>query len=241
MKGSQGRRPLVISHAACAGHAPENTLAGVRRALELGADAVEVDVRATADGVPVLLHDETLERTTSGRGPLRSLPFAALGGLDAGQGERVPALAAAVALLAGRALLVAEIKEAGIEARVEAALAPLGPQGGQVWSFLPDVLAAYGRLAPHRPRVLLVGAEGLGQWPRPLALARELGAAGLSVRHEALTPPRVAQVREAGLLLYAWTADDPHDLGRLLALGLDGIVTNYPDRLRALLRRGPAP
>ncbi len=230
------RPPLVISHAACAGHAPENTLAGVEKALALGADAVEVDVRATADGVPVLLHDETLDRTTDGRGPLRSLPLSAVRALDAGQGQRVPTLAEVVAAVRGRALLVAELKEVGIEAQVEAALAPLGDEGAEVWSFLPAVLARVGRMAPRRRRVLLVGAEAMGRWPEPLRLAREVGTAGLSVRHEALTRRVAAAVREAGLLLYAWTADDPRDLQRLLTLAPAGIVTNYPERLRPLLR-----
>jgi len=235
-RSSLPKGPLVISHAGCAGHAPENTLAGIVRALALGAEAVEVDVRATADGVPVLMHDETLDRTTDGHGPLRSYPLARLRRLDAGSDERVPTLAEAVAQLAGRALLVAEIKEGGIEQQVEAALAPLGQEEAQVWSFLPDVLASYRRIAPHRRTVLLAEARSMARWPVPLQLAREVGAAGLSVRHEWVTAEVAAQVREAGLSLYAWTADEPADLRRLLLLGLDGIVSNYPERA-LLLRR----
>ncbi|HXG41283.1 MAG TPA: glycerophosphodiester phosphodiesterase family protein [Dehalococcoidia bacterium] len=232
-----GTLPLVISHAGCAGHAPENTLAGIARALALGAEAVEVDVRSTADGVPVLLHDATLDRTTDGRGPLRSWTLDRLRRLDAGSGERVPTLAEAAALAAGRALLVAEIKEPGIEGQVEASLAPLGPEDAQVWSFLPQVLASYGRIAPRRRRVLLVGAEAMARWPLPLLQAREVGAAGLGLPHEAVTLKVAAQVREAGLLLYAWTADDPSHLERLLLLGPDGVVSNYPERALRLRRQ----
>jgi glycerophosphoryl diester phosphodiesterase len=82
-------RPLVISHAGCAGHVPENTLAGIRAALEIGADAIEVDIQAGADGVPVLMHDLTVNRTTDGSGDLASLTPRQLRALDAG-GERVP-------------------------------------------------------------------------------------------------------------------------------------------------------
>ena len=78
-------RPLVISHRACDGYAPENTLAGIRAALEIGADAVEIDVQASADGVPVLMHDLTLDRTTSGKGDLSSFTAAQPG---AGRAER---------------------------------------------------------------------------------------------------------------------------------------------------------
>ncbi|GAG26499.1 unnamed protein product, partial [marine sediment metagenome] len=76
-------RPLVISHAACAGHAPENTLAGIRAALEMGADAIEVDVQASADGVPVLMHDLTVDRATNGSGDLASLALEQLQALRA--------------------------------------------------------------------------------------------------------------------------------------------------------------
>src|SRR5579885_1334008 len=99
-------RPLVISHAACKGHAPENTLAGIRAALELGCEAIEIDVHTTVDGVPVLLHDDTLDRTTDGKGDVRGMPLAELQRLDAGArtfgdrfaGERVPTLEQALAL-----------------------------------------------------------------------------------------------------------------------------------------------
>ena len=107
-------RPLVISHRACAGHAPENTLAGIRRALELGADGIEIDVQATADGVPVLMHDLTVDRTTNGHGELAKMTLAELQALDAG-GEPPPTLADVLQLTKGRALLVAEIKQPGIE------------------------------------------------------------------------------------------------------------------------------
>ena len=84
-----GTRPLVISHAGCAGKAPENTLAGIRAALELQVDAIEVDVRASADGIPVLLHDATLERTTNGRGLVADATLAELTALDAGGARAV--------------------------------------------------------------------------------------------------------------------------------------------------------
>src|SRR3989304_10422937 len=96
--------PLVIPHAACAGHAAENTLAGIRAALQIGADAIEVDVQASADGVPVLMHDLTLDRTTSGSGDLASFRWEQLQALDAG-GEPVPTFAQTLEMSGGRAPL----------------------------------------------------------------------------------------------------------------------------------------
>src|SRR6266516_311988 len=109
--------PLIISHAACRGSAPENTLAGVRAALAQGVDAIEVDVHASSDGVPVLIHDATLDRTTDSSGRVSERSFADLRRLDAGaqgfegrfRGERIPALAEAAELTRGRCLLIAEI------------------------------------------------------------------------------------------------------------------------------------
>ncbi|MCH7522869.1 MAG: glycerophosphodiester phosphodiesterase family protein, partial [Chloroflexi bacterium] len=141
-------RPLIISHAACAGHAPENTLAGVNAALEIGADAIEVDVQASADGVPILMHDLTLDRTTNGSGDLASLTWEQLSALDAG-GEPVPTFAQALDLTRGRALLVAEIKRPGCEE----ALADVVRNAGaldevMVWSFRAPVLEAMRRAGP---------------------------------------------------------------------------------------------
>jgi glycerophosphoryl diester phosphodiesterase len=92
------RLPLVTSHAACKGHAPENTLAGIHEAIRLGADAIEIDVHCTADGVPVLLHDETVDRTTDGTGNIHEMTLEVARMLDAGarqfapkfSGERIP-------------------------------------------------------------------------------------------------------------------------------------------------------
>ncbi len=234
----EGPWPLVIAHAGCAGHAPENTLRAIRCALSLGAEAVEVDVRFTADGVPVLMHDETVDRTTNGRGPVASLSWQEVRALDAGGGERVPSLEEAGRALAGHALLVVEVKAPGGEEAVAQAIeATVGLEGAQVWSFWPQVLAAMARVAPGLPRVLLVPLQAAATWPQPLEVARRVGAMGVSVEHEALDQGRVEEVRRAGLRLYTWTVDHEAHLARVLLLGVDGIVSNYPER--ALAVRGP--
>ena len=84
------RLPLVTSHAACKGHAPENTLAGIERAIALGADAIEIDVHCTSDGVPVLIHDKTVDRTTDGTGDIHEMTLDVARALDAGARQFVP-------------------------------------------------------------------------------------------------------------------------------------------------------
>ncbi|MDO8612797.1 MAG: glycerophosphodiester phosphodiesterase [Dehalococcoidia bacterium] len=229
--------PLVISHAACGGHAPENTLAGVRAALDIGADAIEIDVQASADGIPVLMHDLTLDRTTSGKGELSSFTAAQLATLDAG-GEPVPTFAQALELTRGRALLVAEIKRPGCEE----ALADVVRSGGtladvMVWSFLPPALEAMRRAEPRLPGGLLVAPQSMGNWRAMRELALRLGMQAVSVFHLSLDAEVVSQARRSGLTVYAWTADAEAHIQRLIELDIDGIVTNFPERALALLGR----
>ena len=230
-------RPLIISHAACAGHAPENTLAGVNAALEIGADAIEVDVQASADGVPILMHDLTLDRTTNGSGDLASLTWEQLSALDAG-GEPVPTFAQALDLTRGRALLVAEIKRAGCEGALADVIRNAGALDKvMVWSFLPPALKAMRQAEPELPGSLLIAPQSMGNWPSMRELALRLGLQAVSLPHPSLNVDVVTQARHSGLAVYAWTADTESDIQRLIDLDADGIVTNYPDRALALLGR----
>ncbi len=230
-------RPLIVSHAACAGHAPENTLAGVKAALEIGADAIEVDVQASADGVPILMHDLTLDRTTNGSGDLASLTWEQLSALDAG-GEPVPTFAQALDLTRGRALLVAEIKRPGCEDALADAVRGAGALDEvMVWSFLAPALEAMRQAEPRMPGSLLIAPRSMGDWPSLRELALRLGLQAVSLPHASLNSDVVTQARRSGLAVYAWTADAESDIQRLIDLDADGIVTNYPDRALALLGR----
>ncbi len=235
--------PLVISHAACKGHAPENTLAGIRAALSIGVDAIEIDVHCTADRVPVLIHDATVDRTTDGSGAVADLPLSRLQLLDAGcrvfdgrfTGERLPSLADTLDLTRGHCLLVIEIKAEGIEREVAEAI------GGHtadvmVWSFHPGVVAHMREVAPSIPCARLSPPiEG-----PPDALFAETvcaGAQAMSVHHTSVSASLVRAAALRGLSVYAWTADDPADHRRLAAAGATGIVTNFPDVLARELDR----
>jgi len=227
---------LVISHAACGGHSPENTLAGVRKALGFGVDAIEIDVQASADGVPVLMHDVTVDRSTNGSGNVAALSLDDLRALDAG-GEPVPTLAEALELTTGTAVLVIEVKQPGIEKRIAAvvrerkALAEV-----MVWSFFPEALAGMRRAEPGIPAGLLVAAESLPHWPRMRELAVRTGLQAVSVFFAGINEEIARDCQRSGLALYAWTADSKREMSRLIELGIDGICTNYPDKAIALLR-----
>jgi glycerophosphoryl diester phosphodiesterase len=239
---ARGRRPLVISHAACKGHAPENTLAGIRAALDFGSDAIEIDLHCTADGTPVLLHDDTVDRTTDGAGDVRTLTLAQVQRLDAGAqgfegrfaGERVPTLHEVLRLTLGQALLVMEIKQARIEEAVLGVVRELNAaEHVMVWSFQPAVVARMRALAPEIPCSLL--------WSERNPNAQELLAAALAGNAQAVSPQHslideqlMTRALRRGLAVYAWTVDEAADIGRVAALGVDGICSNFPDRVRAL-------
>ena len=234
-------QPLVISHAACAGHAPENTLAGLRLALHMGVDAIEIDVHLSADGIPVLIHDDSVDRTTDGRGPVASLTLAELRELDAGarspfetfRGEKVPTLAEAMELTRGRALLVIEIKPPDIEEGVLEAVRRAGAlDWAMIWSFHPGVVAEVRRREPRLPAGLLTLSlsDAIAQQ------ALELGAQAAGVFYQNLSEERVRLAHRRALAVHAWTADQPPEVRRLAAAGVDGIVTNFPDRAKSFLR-----
>jgi glycerophosphoryl diester phosphodiesterase len=230
------RRPLVISHAACGGHAPENTLAGIRAALDFGVDAIEIDVRASADGMPVLMHDATVDRTTNGSGAVAEFSLEQLRGIDAG-GEPVPTLIEVLANTVGRALLVIEVKQPGIEERIATVVRDCGALDDvMAWSFIPQALESMRRVEPRLPGSLLVGTEMLPRWSVMRELTLRLGLQGVSVSFAGIDERLILDCQRSGLALYAWTVDSKKDIARLIDLGIEGICTNFPDKALALLK-----
>ncbi len=235
------RRPLVTSHAACKGHAPENTLAGIEAALRLGADAIEIDVHCTSDGVPVLIHDDAVDRTTDGTGSVHEMTFDAVRALDAGarqfapqfQGQRIPTLAEVLDLTAGKALLQIEIKQAGIEDRVAAAVRDAGAiESCEVHSFAAKCVRAMRDVEPRIAAALLTDGRRVIDWQEFFSFALSLDAQGVSVYHSWATPERVRQGQLRSLTFMVWTVDDEGDMRTMVDAGVDSICSNFPDLVR---------
>jgi glycerophosphoryl diester phosphodiesterase len=232
----------VIAHRGASAEAPENTLVAFRRALEIGVDGVELDAHLSADGVPVVIHDPLLERTTDGHGLVKDQPLAALRRLDAGRrfderfaGERIPTLAEALEALRGVRVIV-EIKNGplyypGIASRVLAAIAEVGHPSVTISSFDHPVLLEVKAAAPQVPTAVLYAARPID----PVRLARDAGAALLHPNWAYVTGEMVGQAHAAGLRVETWTVDEPAHLRHVIATGVDGVMTNHPDRLRAVL------
>ena len=238
-------RATVIGHRGACGHAPENTLASLARARALGLDWVEFDTRLSADGVPVLLHDETLERTTDGVGPVQARSARELAGLDAGgwfgagfRGERLPTLAAAVELLvAGGMRANVELKSSpgsadALAAAVVATLRRHWPRDAPpplLSSFDPACLAAARARAPELPRALLFETVP-ADWPEQLAA---LGCVALHCDHRAATAALVRELHRRRLACRVYTVNDAPRAAELDAIGVDAVVSDFPDRLLA--------
>jgi glycerophosphoryl diester phosphodiesterase len=214
--------------------APENTLAGIRKAAAAGLGAVEFDVMLSADQVPVLIHDETLERTTDGRGAVAATPYARLAELDAGAwfgrefaGEPVPSFEQAGKLCAELGLWAnVEIKPAqGFERETGAIAAKLAQALWHGVSFHPASLAAARESAPGLARGFLTERIEPG-W---VETASALGCASLHCNCEYLTQAQADEVRTAGYWLLCYTVNDPDSARRLFSWGVNAIFTDRPD------------
>jgi len=234
--------PRWIAHRGAGKLAPENTLAAFRLGASHGYRAFECDVKLSADGVPFLLHDATLQRTTSGYGPASALTWDELSRLDAGAwhsrryaGEPIPTFAAIARFcLRNDFALDVEIKPSpGSELETGRAVAAAA---ASLWSsatvpplltsFLPVALQGARETAPQLPRALLLDTLRVG-W---LDEAKALGCVGVVTNYAVLDAASLAAIHGAGMRGLVYTVNDPAEARRLDALAIDGIVTDAVDR-----------
>lgn len=219
---------LRIGHRGAAGHAPENTLASLERAIALGADLVEFDVRRSADGALVLLHDPTVDRTTNGKGKVEALPLRKLRSLDARNGERIPLLEEALACLSGRAGAMIEMKVPGIAAEVSRVVQISRFQGPVIFaSFIHQELRVV-RKVKNQSDILALFEK---MPPNPGFLMNALQATHAGLALKIVSPGSVRRFQAMGIRVFVFTVDEPEDINRMRSLGVEGIISNFPDRL----------
>jgi glycerophosphoryl diester phosphodiesterase len=232
-------RVVNIAHRGASARYPENTLAAFRAAIEAGADMCELDVMLTRDGGAVVIHDETLERTTNGQGRVADATLAEIKRLEAsGQfgaqfaGERVPTLDEVFALTHGRCALNVELKCAGAE-RIACELIRKYDE------LNTSMLSSFDWDALRRARAIEPGVRiGLLAEEKPqelLEAAAEMRAYAINAHHKLASADLCAQAHRRGLKVYVWTVDDPNQMQAKIEAGVDGIMTNYPERLAALV------
>lgn len=222
-----------IGHRGACGHAPENTLASMRKALELGVHGFEFDIQMSKDGEPVVIHDETLERTTGGKGNVSDYTLEALQQLDAGQGEKIPSLRNVLDLVDQRCRLFIELKAPGSEVPVADILKHYVEQMGwtyeqlYVCAFDHFQIAAIKKINPEiRTSALLAGI------PVSLAaIAQEAGAWSINPNIHHISKALVDDAHRRGLKVLTWTANTEAHIAKAKALGVDGIFSDFPERI----------
>jgi glycerophosphoryl diester phosphodiesterase len=238
------RRPVVVGHRGAMGHCPENTMTSFRRAVELGADWIEFDIHLSSDGAAVVIHDETLERTTNGKGAVGRHTLEQLRHLDAGSwfgpehaGERIPTLPQ----------VLDWAREAGTFVDVELKSGPV------VYPGIEQVLVDALREARMTERAIVISfdhhavqrvkkadatvATGVlyaGRPVDPVALARAASADALLPHWAYVRPDDVVAAHAAGIAVAPWVSSDPHVAKMMFQMGVDGLGTNHPDVVRPI-------
>jgi glycerophosphoryl diester phosphodiesterase len=236
---------LVIAHRGASGYAPENTLVAFRKAAQMGAGFIETDLQLSRDARFVAIHDSTLDRTTNGKGTVQEFTLEELRKLDAGSWfgsdfvhERIPTLDEILALSKKLdVVFYLEMKPAGTWGGEHSLVAALRKSGeihrAIVISFDPAILEAVRRLEP----TLMTGLLYEGEIENPIARAKEIGARQIAVRGDLVSPALLAEAKKRELQVVCWTVNNPAHIRMLISAGVDGIMSDYPDRLLAASQR----
>jgi glycerophosphoryl diester phosphodiesterase len=238
---------LVIAHRGASGHAPENTLAAFKKAVTMGATFIETDLQMSRDARLVAIHDATLNRTTNGEGLVHDMTLAHLRQLDAGSwfgseyaGERIPTLEEILVFSKKNdVVFYLELKPQGSWGGEHALIGALRESGeiprAVVISFDAAVVLNLRKIEP----TMMTGLLHDGQIENPIEKAVEVGARQLLVRGDLVTPALLTGARKKDLQVVCWTVNHPVHMRMLIAAGIDGIMSDYPDRLVAAVKKEP--
>ena len=237
----------VFAHRGASGYAPENTIVAIKKAIEMKADGIEIDIQLTKDGKIVVMHDWKVDRTTTGRGYVYELDYDYIKTLDAGQwftkdfiGETVPTLEEVLDILPKDMMLNIEIKDTArhhtnIEEKMLEVLKkyPDKFENIIVSSFHHDKIKKRQKLEPKLKLALLTDSEFI-------EIEKYLSSNGLSSYSyhpeiNLISKEDVEKLHDSGVKIFVWTVNKEEDLNYLVKLGVDGVITNYPDIMKELL------
>jgi glycerophosphoryl diester phosphodiesterase len=220
----KNKRPLIIAHRGFSGKFLENSRHAVRAALDLGADMVEIDVHETRDGQIVVFHDYNLRRIFGRRARIRDLGAAELP-------REIPKLSEILQMCRGRARVLIEIKRASPE-KIAQILRETGMErDAVVFSLSLSRMRAFAKAAPNVERFGIVArhfSARFREWKR-------LGVSGIGAGRRVVNARSVRKMRGANMKIFVWTVNSEREMRRILALGVDGIITDWPDRLKKLI------
>ncbi len=229
---------IRIAHRGASGIAPENTLTAFKTAIEIGVDAIELDLHGTVDNQIVVIHDPTLDRTTDLNGLIKQTALKKIKQADAGSwfdqkfaGETIPTLSEVLTFAADKTISVLEIKDTTITKRVVEIVCEMDVLNQVIIiSFDFSAIETVRSVEPKISTGLL--SSGRNGSVCPIQLCQKLCSIGsniLNVHHELITPEFAYEVRRRGITLWCWTVDDIDRIRELLSYGVQGITSNYPD------------
>lgn len=227
------KKALVVGHRGAMGHETENTLASIQKAMDMNVDMIEIDVFKIKTGEIVVFHDDTVERLTDGKGEIESYTLYDLKKLNVSGGHKIPALQEVLDLMDGKTLLNIELKGAGTTKDVNALIETYIETGKWemgdfiISSFKWDELRAMRKINPKIPIAVLTSENPINAIP----VGKELAAEAINPNFKTLTPQNSLALKEAGFKIYTWTVNEPQDILRMKRLGVDAIITNYPERI----------
>ncbi len=239
----------VIAHRGFSGIAPENTLIAIKKALELGVDFIEIDIHQTKDNVVVVIHDDAIDRTTNGAGEVKDYTYAELQQFDAGiwkgaqfKGEKIPTLDEVLTLIKGKSKLLIEIKDTynayyGIEER---ALELIERHSAKKWC----VLQSFDDFSLEH--VKLIDRSSSFELHKLLefdisSLFDEINdgvyryVKAINIDYELLTKEIVEKIHQNGFKVYTWTVNTEEAIKSVIEIGVDGIISNFPDRVKKVM------
>jgi len=249
---NRGKLPLVIGHRGNSGVAPANTMESIQQAVVLGADMIELDVRQTRDNVLILIHNDTLDETTNGKGPISAMDYAQIRELDAGSwkdkkyaGEKIPTLMEVLDFAKGKVCLSLDLKdEAAIPAMLNAIknadmvddvviCGCCEPQARAIWDINKDVTVVLNTDSQLDQLAKLDNADFIREYIRRACRER---FAALNVSFRFVTEELVYRAHLRGLPVWTWAVDNEKDMERLINMGVDAIYSNFPERLLRLIK-----
>jgi len=240
---------LVIAHRGFSGGAPENTLAAFKKAIDLGVDMIELDVLLSKDGQIVVIHDDTLNRTTNGKGRVTDYTLDELKQLDAGSwfgtqfsGEKIPTLKEVLELTRGKMFLNIELKKGDLGRYTMMDLTDRSLQEVEKTGMLNQVIfasfdpSAIDRIIGKNPKIPVALIYNQS-WTFPQEVTGGRSISVLSCSGKVLTQTNISKTHQRGMKVIAWTLNTEEHMQHFLNMGVDGIVTDYPDRLIKILQK----
>jgi glycerophosphoryl diester phosphodiesterase len=224
---------LNIGHRGAKGHVAENTLAAFQKALDLGADGVELDVHVTTDGEAVVIHDETLDRTTNGRGLVDACSLAELKKLKVENGHAIPTLSEVFDLIDRKCLINVELKGKETELPVVNLIEKYVSEKN--WQYTDFVVSSFDwnalQDAHHLHPKIPLGVLTVTDLDLAIGFAEFINAYSIHPYFHLLTKEKTMAMQQKGFRVFPWTVNETEDLEKIKSFAVDGIITDFPDRL----------